>query len=232
MSLDSVRTWIFDLDNTLYPAECRLFEQIDARMSEFVQKSLGIDAKQARRLQKEYYAEYGTTLAGLMKVNDIAPTDFLDYVHDIDVSCISENLDLVRGVSELPGQRFVFTNGSVQHAENVIDRLGISHLFDGIFDIEASGYIPKPRREAYDLFLGRHGISPDQAAMFEDIPVNLEVPFELGMQTVLVCSEADWIDDEPQAKRPARPSDTFDHVHHQITDLPDFLLTLTDQIET
>lgn len=215
--------WVFDLDNTLYPAECQLFAQIDARMTEFVQRALSLPHADARKVQKDYYVEYGTTLSGLMREHDIPPEEFMDYVHDIDLSAITPNNRLAALIDALPGQKYVFTNGSVKHALNVKRALGIDHLFDGIFDIKAAEYVPKPNRSAYDLFLKRYEINPSRAAMFEDIAANLEVPHDLGMETVLVCSAAQWIQDEPAAKRPAHPDDNIAHVRHKTTDISSFL---------
>jgi len=218
-----IRNWVFDLDNTLYPAECQLFAQIDARMTAFVERSLNLSHAEARFVQKDYYVRYGTTLSGLMHEHDIPPTDFMDYVHDIDLSAIAPDTHLRDQIADLPGRRFVFTNGSVKHAENVTRKLGIDHLFDGVFDIHAADYLPKPHRPTYERFLTAHDLDPEQSIMFEDIPVNLEVPHDMGMTTVLVCSHAEWLADEPSAKRPAHPDDEHDHVHHKTTDLGSFL---------
>ncbi|NWG72025.1 MAG: pyrimidine 5'-nucleotidase [Parvularculaceae bacterium] len=221
--LSHVEAWVFDLDNTLYPAECNLFRQIDARMCAFIESRLTVDAATARRLQKEFYVAYGTTLAGLMREHQVPAQDFLDYVHDIDLSVVPENRTLARRLVDLPGRKFIFTNGSVAHAERVIGRLGLAGVFDSIFDIHAADYLPKPHRPTYEKFLGRHAVSAAAAAMFEDIAHNLEVPHALGMTTVLVASAADWIADEPTGKRPALPGDRHDHVHHVTDDLTAFL---------
>lgn len=221
-----VQDWIFDLDNTLYPAHCNLFAQIDSRMCQFIQTRLDLPQEKARWLQKHYYAVYGTTLHGLMKEHGIRPEDFLDYVHDIDVSVLPENPGLQEAIRALPGRRFIFTNGSQGHAENVAGHLGILDLFDGIFDIAASEFEPKPQMPAYDRFIRHFDIAPAKAAMFEDIPRNLEAPHGLGLTTVLVQSQADWIEDEPCHSRPARPGENFDHVHHVTECLTSFLGTL------
>ena len=218
-----IRHWIFDLDNTLYPAECHLFQQIDARMVGFIVDRLGIEPGEARKLQKQYYATYGTTLAGLMKLHHIRPEDFLDYVHDIDLSVVEPCNQLHAAISTLPGDRYIFTNGSVQHAENVAGKLGILDLFHGIFDISHAEYIPKPERETYERFNVRFDVTPEAAVMFEDLPQNLLMPHAMGQTTVLVQSDAQWFDDEPEAKRPARKGETFDHVHHITDDLASFL---------
>ncbi len=221
--LRHVENWIFDLDNTLYPAECALFSQIDARMTDYVRNRLAMPHDEARRLQKAYYVEYGTTMSGLMHKHDVCPEDFLAYVHDIDLSVIHENKPLAAALDALPGRKFIFTNGSVAHAENVAGALGVLSCFDEIFDIKAADYAPKPRREPYDKFLASHGVAPKSAIMFEDIVQNLEAPHALGMTTVLVHSDAAWLDDEPHEKRPARPGDSGDHVHYVTDDLAAFL---------
>ena len=221
--LSHVACWIFDLDNTLYPAECRLFAEIDARMRAFIERRLGLAPDAARRVQKEFYVRYGTTMAGLMAEHAVEPEDFLAYVHDIDLSPLADSPALAAALRRLPGKRYIFTNGSRKHAENVTARLGVDGLFDDVFDIRAAGWTPKPRRETYEKFLAAHGVDPTRAAMFEDLAHNLVAPFELGMTTVLVTSRAAWIADEPAEKRPAAPGDLHDHVHHATDDLAAFL---------
>ncbi|WP_370336019.1 pyrimidine 5'-nucleotidase [Parvularcula marina] len=222
-----IDTWIFDLDNTLYPADCHLFRQIDQRMSVFIQERLEVEAGHARFLQKDWYARHGTTLAGLMAEHDVAPQDFLEYVHDIDLSDVGQNAELREAISRLPGRRLIFTNGSVRHAENVAGKIGILDLFDGVFDIEAGDYQPKPHAPAYDRFIGHFDVTPERSAFFEDMPQNLQVPYEAGMRTVLVQSAAEWFDDEPEDKRPSKPGETYPHVHHVTDDLTGFLGNLT-----
>lgn len=225
--LRHVENWVFDLDNTLYAAECRLFAQIDARMTAFIRDRLSMPHWEARRLQKAYYVEYGTTMSGLMTNHEVCPDEFLEYVHDIDISAINENRPLAAAIEALPGRKFIFTNGSVRHAENVAGALGILSCFDEIFDIKAAGYAPKPRREPYEKFLASHGVEPRTAIMFEDIVQNLEAPHALGMTTVLVHSDAAWLDDEPHEKRPAKPGDTGPHVHYVTDDIAAFLAGAT-----
>lgn len=221
--LKHVENWVFDLDNTLYAAECQLFSQIDARMTAFIRNRFDLPHDDARRLQKAYYVKYGTTMSGLMTEHDVCPDEFLDYVHDIDVGVITQNKSLADVLGRLEGRKFIFTNGSVRHAENVAGALGVLHLFDEIFDIKAADYAPKPRREPYEKFLASHNIAPRRAVMFEDIVQNLEAPHALGMTTVLVHSDAAWLDDEPHEKRPARPGDAAPHVHYATNDITDFL---------
>lgn len=222
-----IENWVFDLDNTLYEAECQLFAQIDARMTNFIRDQLDMEHTDARRLQKQYYVDYGTTMSGLMHEHNVCPDTFMDYVHDIDLAPINKNPALEKAIDDLPGRKFIYTNGSVRHAENVAGALGVFHLFDDIFDIKAAGYTPKPNRAPYEKFLTSCGVNPKHAAMFEDLTHNLEAPHALGMTTVLVCSDAAWLADEPDAKRPAHPDDHEDggpaHIHHITDNLTAFL---------
>ena len=214
------KTWIFDLDNTLYPADCNLFAQIDVKMAEFVASYLDVSLERARYLQKNYYRKFGTTLAGLMQVHNMEPSSFLDYVHDIDLDVLPEHPDLADAISQLPGRKFIFTAGSRKHAENVAGKIGILDQFEDIMDIVDTGFVPKEQRAAYNKFLERHGVTPSTAAMFEDMPHNLEPAHDLGMTTVLVHSS--YIDHPVQLKIrdwTAPP----DHVHHMTTDLHGFL---------
>lgn len=214
------RVWLFDLDNTLYPADCNLFAQVDHRMGEFIQKYLGVPYAYARHLQKSYYRQFGTTLAGLMRIHNMEPTAFLEYVHDIDLSPVPEHPELAAAIARLPGRKLIFTAGSRRHAENVAGKLGVLHLFEDICDIVATGFIPKEQREAYDRMIAAHGVAPAQAAMFEDMPHNLLAAHDLGMTTVLVYSS--YMDHPAQAKIKTwdRPPP---HVHHMTEDLPGFL---------
>jgi putative hydrolase of the HAD superfamily len=217
-----VDTWIFDLDNTLYPASCNLFAEVDQRMSDYIAKAIGVPREHARHLQKAYYRQFGTTLAGLMQVHKLPPGPFLDYVHDIDLSLVPKLPELEAAIAALPGRRVIFTNGSRRHAENVALRLGVLHLFEDICDITALDYVPKPEREAFNRLLKRHAIMPAQAAMFEDMPHNLEVAAALGMTTVLVHS--DYVDHPVQLKiREWR--EPPGHIHYMTRDLTHFLKT-------
>ncbi len=183
------RLWIFDLDNTLYPSECNLFDEIDRRMSAYIQKLLGLDPAAARKVQKELYYEHGTTLSGLMAKHGVKPDDFMDYVHDIDLSPVQHAPELAEAIARLEGRKFIFTNGSTRHAERVAEKLGVLDKFDGIYDIAAGGYVPKPKPEALKRFLEYCEGLNSKAAMFEDLPHNLEPAHALGIVTVLVTSD-------------------------------------------
>ena len=168
-----VEAWVFDLDNTLYPSDCNLFAEIDTRMGDFIAARFGVSLEEAQRMRKSYYYQYGTTLAGLMRLHDVCPNAFLDYVHDIDLSVIAPAPELGQALDALPGRKFVFTNGSRRHAESVIARLGLDGRFDDVFDIHAAEFIPKPERAAYERFMGAHAVAAGSAAMFDDLPHNL-----------------------------------------------------------
>lgn len=221
--LSHVETWIFDLDNTLYDAKCQLFKQIDARMTAFIRDRLSMDHDIARKLQKDYYVKYGTTMRGLMDEHNVCPNVFMDYVHDIDLAPIENNPALGAALESLPGRKLIYTNGSIKHAENVATALGVFHLFDDVFDISAADFQPKPNLSSYQKFLSDHDVAPSTAVMFEDLIQNLEAPHALGMTTVLVCSDAAWLSDEPHNKRPARPGDHAPHIHHVTDNLTNFL---------
>lgn len=217
---DMTRIWVFDLDNTLYPSECNLFAQVDRRMAEFIANYLGLPYAQARHLQKSYYHQFGTTLAGLMKIHKIDPAPFLDYVHDIDLSHVPEHPDLADAIARLPGRKLIFTAGSRLHAERVAAKVGILHLFEDIVDIVATSYVPKEQIEAYHTLLAAHGFQGTEAAMFEDMPHNLAPAHTLGMTTVLVHSN--YIDHPIQLKIKSWTA-APEHVHHMTDDLNAFL---------
>lgn len=220
--LSHANQWVFDLDNTLYPAECDLFAQIDVRMTRFVADTLKLPDDEARRLQKKYYAEHGTTLNGMMSVHGIDPMPYLDFVHDIDLTPIPELKELRSAIQDLPGRKIVFTNGSQKHADRVVEKLGLTGVFDGYFGIEDAGFLPKPERVAFDRMHERFSITPDEAVMFEDLPRNLKTAYDMGYTTVLVHSEKDW-SHEPEGARPAGAHDAADHIHHLTDCLTTFL---------
>ncbi|WP_137388846.1 pyrimidine 5'-nucleotidase [Rhodoligotrophos defluvii] len=216
-----VSTWIFDLDNTLYPASCRLFDQIDVKMAAFIMDLLQVDHAEARRIQKGFFYEHGTTLRGLMLEHGVKPEDFLSFVHDIDHSAVVADERLCAALTGLPGRKYIFTNGTVAHAEKVMARIGIAGCFDDIFDIEAAEYLPKPNIESYRMMLKRHGLEPTRAAMFEDISRNLGPCHQLGMTTVLVTSP-DNEDSAAIASRSGHGSDA-PHIDYVTDDLSGFI---------
>jgi len=207
--MNHIDCWIFDLDNTLYPASCNLFDQVDQRIGAFIADLLQVDGAEAKRLQKHYFSRYGTTLRGLMDHHGIAPGAFLDFVHAIDVSPVPPSPALDAALRALDGRKLIFTNGSVAHAERVMARLGVAERFTGVFDIVAADYQPKPNPATYAALIERHGVDPRAAAMFEDIPRNLVPAAALGMTTILVRTQSEWAAiDEPG-----------DHIHHVTDDL-------------
>jgi putative hydrolase of the HAD superfamily len=212
----AIDTWIFDLDNTLYPASCNLFDQIHRRMGEFIAGLLGVDLEEAKRLQKIYFREHGTTLRGLMTVHGIDPAAFLDHVHRIDLSPVPRDAALAAALAALPGRKLVFTNGTVRHAENILSHLGIAGHFAGIFDIAACGYVPKPDPAGYAELVRRHAIDPSRAVMIEDMAKNLAPAAALGMTTVWLRGTIDW----------AREGAEADYVHHVAEALTPFLAEL------
>jgi len=181
-----VTDWVFDLDNTLYPHHTNLFSQIDVRMTAYVSELLRLPREEARKLQKELYREYGTTLSGLMARHGIDPDDFLEKVHDIDYTWLVPDPVLGAAIRQLPGRKFIFTNGNRKHAERTAGQLGILDHFDDIFDIVAAGLTPKPARQTYERFAELHALTGPNSVMFEDLARNLSVPKALGMTTVLI----------------------------------------------
>jgi putative hydrolase of the HAD superfamily len=180
-----VETWVFDLDNTLYPHHL-LWQQVDDRIRDYIARFLDVGAEEAHRVQKDYYRRYGTSMRGLMIEHGLDPDDFLDYVHEIDHSPLEPNPALGAAIEKLAGRKLILTNGTRRHAEAVTRRLAIHRHFDGVFDIVAAGLDPKPMPQTYDRFLAAHQVDPSSAAMFEDLARNLSVPHALGMTTVLV----------------------------------------------
>ena len=187
--LVGVEAWLFDLDNTLYPAASNLFNQIDQRMGAYISNLLGISRQHARDIQKSYYRDFGTTLNGLMHNHSADPDAYLEYVHDIDLTVISAAPSLASALSQLPGRKIVFTNGSTVHAERVMTRLGIAKYFEGIHDIKASEYKPKPDYAAYHSVISRFQLTPGSLIMVDDIPANLEPASALGVTTVWVRND-------------------------------------------
>jgi putative hydrolase of the HAD superfamily len=187
-----VRSWIFDLDNTLYRADNGIFGQIEARMTDYVMAALALPREEAYARQKELYRRYGTTLNGLMQEHGTEPEDYLGYVHDIDLSQLMADESLVAAIAALPGRRYVFTNGCRDHAARILERVGMTGLFDTVWDIRTMGFAPKPAAAAYDSVVRESSISPGQAAMFDDIARNLVPARALGMTTVWLKTDAPW----------------------------------------
>ena len=207
-----VDTWVFDLDNTLYPAQHDLWGQIDARMKAYITDLLGLTPDEAFALQKDYYRRYGTSLRGLMLEHGVEPDAFLAHVHDVDLSGLDASPRLAAAIEALPGEKLVYTNGSEQHARNVLQKLGMGGHFAAVHDIVAAEFHPKPTEEAYLRFLRAHGVDPGRAVMFEDLARNLEVPHRLGMVTVLVVPPSERIEARESWEFEGREAGYVDHV--------------------
>ena len=188
MSLQFIKTWIFDLDNTLYPPEENIFSQIDKKMTTFIAENLKISHEEAFNIQKQNFIDHGTTLAGFMNTGNskINPDKFLEYVHDINLNSLKEDNKLRKILLMLPGKKYIFTNGTKKHAENVLKKLNLENIFQSIFGIKEANYLPKPNIETYNLFLKINNIDPKTSIMFEDMGRNLIPAKELGMTTVLL----------------------------------------------
>ena len=213
---ETIGDWIFDLDNTIYPAKTNLFRRVSVRITEFVASHYNVPANDARVIQKDLFHRYGTTMRGMMSEENIQPDVYLNYVHDIDVSDLNHDMELNDLLEGLPGRKHIFTNGTVPHAENILSAYGVSHHFDQIFDIVAANYIPKPDQHAFDCFMKQTGIDPNSAVMIEDMAANLRPAAALGMRTVWLASDIEWASrgsDEP-------------FVHYKANDLKGFLRSL------
>jgi putative hydrolase of the HAD superfamily len=202
--LAHVDSWIFDLDNSLYPASCNLFELIDQRMGAYIQQLLDVDAAEARRVQKGYFHAHGTTLAGLMAEHGVAPRDFLEFVHDIDLARLTADPALVAALDRLPGRKFIFTNADEGYAARVLDRLGLANAFDGMHDIHAMDYVPKPHPTAYAAICDRHGIDPRGALFADDMVRNLAPAKAIGMTTL-------WVDNGSEQGPDTHPPEVVDY---------------------
>ena len=209
-SFEHVTTWVFDLDQTLYPPETRLFDQIEVRMTAYVMSALGVDKDTANDLRQKYWCEHGTTLAGLMRLHDVDPGPYLHDVHDIDFSVLSADHRLADAIATLPGRKIIYTNGTADYARNVAAARGLSGLFEEIYGVEHADFHPKPDEAAFEKVFSRDGFDRSCAAMFEDEPRNLIVPKSMGLRTIHIA-----------------PTPTeAPHIDHFAADLTDFLETL------
>ena len=221
MDFQHVTTWIFDLDNTLYPPEMRLFDQIERRMTAYVMRELRLTEARANRLRADYWRAHGTTLSGLMAEHGIDPMPYLREVHDIDFSHLAPDPDLAGLIAALPGRKIVHTNGDVAYAGRVLDHRGLA-VFDEIHGIDTTGFHPKPDPRAYAAVIAGSGFDASRAAMFEDDPRNLSIPHDLGMRTILVGTGRHGPDTL------AIGHDHGPHVHHRTPDLTGFLRGLAE----
>ena len=190
--LSKIKFWLFDLDNTLYDGATKVFDQVDKKMSKFISEKLNVSLVEARKIQKSYFQEYNTTLNGMIKNHKIDADEFLEFVHDVDLSFLDRNKFLEEEIKKLNGKKIIFTNGSKAHAKNVTQRIGIENLFDGVFDIVDSDFIPKPSIEPYKKIIQKYGIDPEYCIFIEDIARNLRPAYELGMKTVWIKNNEPW----------------------------------------
>ena len=211
--LREIKYWIFDLDNTLYNGQTKVFSEVDKKMSLFISKKFNIDLVEAKEIQKKYFYEYGTTLSGLMNHNNIDPEEFLEFVHDIDISWLPKDKVLREELIKIKEKKIIFTNGSHAHVKNVTIQLGIDDLFDGAFDITDANFIPKPHLDPYEKLIKKFDIDPNKSILIEDIAHNLEQAKNLGMKT---C----WLENEEAfAKKDADKP----YIDYKIKNLPSFL---------
>ena len=190
--LKKIKYWLFDLDNTLYSGDTKVFDQVDQKMSFFISKKLKVSVEEAKKIQKNYFHEYNTTLNGMIKNHKIDAEEFLEFVHDVDLNFLKKDLNLQNELTNLTGKKYIFTNGSKAHASNVTKRIGIQNLFDGVFDIVDSDFIPKPSIEPYEKIIQKYGIDPEYCIFIEDIARNLKPAYELGMKTVWIINDEPW----------------------------------------
>lgn len=211
--------WVFDLDNTIYPAKSNLFARVAQKMTEFLMVEFKLDEDEAAALKTRLFREYGTTMHGLMKEFGMESERFLTFVHDIDVSDIDDDVELDKLLAQLPGRKHIFTNGTVAHADNILRAFGVRSHFDFIFDIVAANHEPKPALAPYELFLSQSGINPHKAVMIEDMAVNLRSAAALGMGTIWIEHDHDW----------AREGSEQDYVHYQSADIKSCLRDILSQ---
>ena len=222
-----IGVWVFDLDNTLYPGHCDLFSQIDARMTAYVAQKLDLSLDRAHALQMKYYHDHGATLTGLMDEHGTEPHEFLKFVHDIDLSNLARAPRLRDEISALEGRKLVFTNGSQAHAERVLQGLGLDDLFDSVFAIEHTDFVPKPAPQSFSKLMRAHHFEPHHAAFFDDLPRNLATAHDLGFRTV-------WVEDTHRhataTSAPLAISETNlrPFAHHKTADLKGFLSGLRE----
>jgi len=206
-SLSHIKTWVFDLDHTLYPPKARLFDLIEPRITDWVMTALNVTRDEANHLRTLYWHRYGATLTGLMREHGVDPAPYLAYVHDIAMDTLVRDPQLAAHIAALPGRRIIYTNGSAPYAERVLDARGLSGLFDAVYGVEHAGFLPKPERAAFETIFAQDGLHHATAVMFEDDPRNLFEPHAMGLATVHVA--------------PARGAG--DHIHHHTDDLAVFL---------
>ena len=211
--LTEIKYWIFDLDNTLYSGQTKVFSEVDKKMSSFISEKFNVDLIEAKKIQKEYFYEYGTTLSGLMKKRKVDPNEFLKFVHDIDISWLPKDEFLKQELIKIKEKKYIFSNGSHEHIKNVTRQLGIDGLFDGAFDITDANFVPKPHLDPYTKLIEKFKLDPKQSILIEDIAHNLEQAKNLGMKT---C----WLENEEAF---AKKDSDKPYIDYKIKNLPSFL---------
>jgi putative hydrolase of the HAD superfamily len=217
--LKKIKYWLFDLDNTLYSGDTKVFDQVDKKMSSFICEKLQVSLEEAKKIQKNYFHEYNTTLNGMIKNHNIDANECLEFVHNVDLNFLKKDLELQNQLTKLVGKKYIFTNGSKAHADNVTKRIGIEKLFDGVFDIVNSGFIPKPSIEPYKKIIQKYGIDPEYCIFIEDIARNLKPAYELGMKTVWIKNDEPW----------AAEFSNENFINYKTDNLSDFLRRINEQ---
>ena len=211
--LQFIKFWIFDLDNTLYADETKVFDQVDKKMSKYISEKLNVNITEAKEIQKNYFHKYNTTLNGMIKNHKIDANEFLEFVHDIDVNFLKKNYGLGEELKKLDGKKIIYTNGSKKHALNVTKKIGIDQYFDGIFDIVDSNFVPKPLIEPYKKLVQKHKIDPKLCVFIEDIARNLKPAYEMGMKTIWIENNESW----------AKKFSDGDFINYRTNNLTEFL---------
>ncbi|RZO49227.1 MAG: pyrimidine 5'-nucleotidase [Candidatus Pelagibacterales bacterium] len=211
--LYSIKYWIFDLDNTLYSGKTKVFEQVDKKMTQYISEKLNVSPEEAKKIQKDYFYKYNTTLNGMIKNHKVDANEFLEFVHDINIDFLQKDLKLSEEIKKLKGKKIIFTNGSRKHALNVTQKIGIDHHFDDIFDIVDAEFVPKPSIEPYIKLVKKHKIDPKLCVLVEDIARNLKPAYEMGMKTIWIENDEPW----------ARKFSDSNFVNYKTNDLSEFL---------
>ena len=217
--IEDIDVWIFDLDNTLYPITPKMLAEIDDLMGSFIADFLNVDRAEARRIQKGYFRTHGLTLRGLMVEHDLDPQEYISHLSQLDLTDVTSNPQLAGILKGLGGRKFIYTNAFTEHTREVMERIGITEYFDGIFDINDADFVPKPAIVSYRRQCLLHDIDPARAIMVEDIPGNLKPAAEMGMKTVWVRTDTDW------AKRITDTS----YIDYITDDLPQWLRGVTNR---
>ncbi|HVY12425.1 MAG TPA: pyrimidine 5'-nucleotidase [Alphaproteobacteria bacterium] len=218
--LAQTRAWIFDLDNTLYSPHSDIFPQIHRRMSEFIMQRFSMDEEAAGKQREDYFYRYGTTMRGLMAEHKVDPIDFMNFVHDVDLSAVAPEPRLARALENLPGRKLVFTNADRRHAKRILDHLNLTALFPDIFDIADGNYLCKPETAPYEALLQRYGLNAADCCMVEDMEANLRPAAALGMRTLWRRHDAAWLRHKP------KEAHFYPHCHYITDDLIPFLENL------